>query len=935
MTPERWQRVKDLFHAAADRPTDERAAFLEGACASDHEVRVQVESLLAHDRSTRGHSVSGHGVAALIADERAQLIDAALSEHRLEPGHLVGPYRVIELLGAGGMGEIYKATDTRLGRTVALKLISASALGPSHIERLIGEARAASALNHPNICTVYDIADFRGEPLLVMEMLEGQTLDAELAATPLPIGRWLDLAIQIASGLEAAHLAGIIHRDIKPANIFVTSRGPAKILDFGLAKTAPTDQSAANSLLWLPSRATQRHTEPGSNPGTPGYMSPEQARGEELDARSDLFSLGLVLRDMAIGKTRLEGGLRSGRHIPRAVGGILQRALAADRQQRYQTASAILDDLHRIVRKRARRPAYAALLLLSIAALGAIVVLRLQRGTLPHHAEWMQITNFSDAAVEPALSPDGAMLTFIRGPRTFTTLGQVYVMRLPAGEPRQLTHDDRMKMSPVFSPDGSSIAYTRIDENWAWDTWRVPVAGGSAAPFLANASGLSWIGQGKHLFSALRAGSHMSIVTSDEGRQGVRTVYNPPRSIGMAHRAYLSPDRGSVLLAEMEAARWLPCRLVPFDGSTHGRTVGPSGASCTSAAWSPDGRWMYFSSNARGAFHIWRQEFPDGTPQQITSGPAEEEGIAMAADGRSLITSVGTAVSTVWIRDRRGERALSEQGHSFRPRFSPDGTTVFYLVSQRAGAYHASAGELWSVDVATSRRRRLALSNAIVNYELESTGREIVFVTVDQSPGATLWRAPTDARTPPQKLADDVGSVIAATKEGIVFAAMEGSKAVIYAVRADGRDRRKALPEPVTRLRGVSPDGRWLVVQDGIAMGSDPAPVVLYPFGGTPASRLPLCSACSVRWVLGGQYLSLRFSGVSDAEQRPTYLVPLLPGELLPTVFRQRRLVSETDIATAPGVRIVPGDVTFGADAHTYVYPKFTSHRNLFRIPLE
>ena len=344
------------------------------------------------------------------------------------------------------------------------------------------------------------------------------------------------------------------------------------------------------------------------------------------------------------------------------------------------------------------------------------------------------------------MSSDGQMLTFSRGPRTFTTFGQVYVMRLPDGEPWPLTDDGRVKMSPVFSPDGSSVAYTRIDENWAWDTWRVPVSGGPAAPLVANASALSWIAPGELLFSEIRAGTHMSIVTSNERRDRVRNIYIPSRHSGMAHRSYVSPDRRSVLLAEMEASRWLPCRLVPFDGTTRGHGVGPPGASCTSAAWSPDGRWMYFSSNAGGAFHIWRQKFPNGTLQQITSGPAEEEGLAVAPDGGSLITSVGTGVSTIWMRDSGGERSLSEQGHSFRPRFSRDGSTVFYLVSERPGAFLAKTGELWSVHLRRGVRRRFKLSDAIVNDSVDADRKEILYVTVGATSNATLWRAPSTAR---------------------------------------------------------------------------------------------------------------------------------------------------------------------------------------------
>jgi len=970
MTPERWQQLKEVFHEAAEHQPGDRAAFLEKACGQDGEMRLQVESLLAHDR-TVSHADAEAG--EWLEDERARVLCDALREDgelrdgidalldrggtrgavRLKPGDGIGPYRVLGLIGAGGMGEVYKALDSRLGRAVALKLVSASVLDPSVVHRFLREARASSALNHPNICTVYDILELRGEPLLVLELLEGQTLDALLAKGPLSIRAFFDLAAQLADGLHAAHSAGIVHRDIKPANIFVTARGQAKILDFGLAKTARTDGTDDQSDATAEAFAHML-TRPGARPGTPGYMSPEQARGQELDARSDLFSLGLVLAEMATGHPsfreecleRRQTDLLDDAPVPlpdlsrqasRAFGHILRRAVAKHPEDRYQTALELRDDLARAARKRARRPFYATAAMGSAVVLGLIVLLASRQTAAPLVSErdWVQITNFSDSVVEPALSGDGKQLAFIRGPRTFTTLGQVYVQSLPEGQPRQLTADSRMKMAPVFSPDGASVAFTSIDANWRWDTWRVPVTGGNAEPFVDNASGLSWIGRRELLFSEMKSGTHMAVVSGNDSRDGVRPVYTPPRHSGMAHRSYLSPDRRWVLLAEMDGSRWLPCRLVPFDGSSPGRTVGPADASCTSGAWSPDGRWMYFSSNAGGAFHIWRQQFPDGRPQQVTSGPAEEEGIAMAPDGRSLITSVGTGISTVWIHERGAERPLSEQGHSFRPRFSNDGTRVFYLVSQRPGAYLASTGALWSADLASGHRRQYSLPNTIVNYVVDTDRNELVFVTVDHQAKATLWWAPLDGRTPPRQLAVDVLRGIAVTRQEILFAALEGPAVYVFAIGRDGRGRRKALMQRVTLLRGTSPDGRWIVVLDRTPMGETLGPIVMYPLDGNQNSRTPLCAACSVEWVRDG-HLAVRYSGASDAEQRPTYLVPLPPHDHLPAVFRQGRLITEGELAAVPGVRVVHnGDVTFGADAETYVYPKFTSHRNLFRVPLD
>ena len=270
----------------------------------------------------------------------------------------------------------------------------------------------------------------------------------------------------------------------------------------------------------------------------------------------------------------------------------------------------------------------------------------------PHSATvtYTQVTDFTDSALAPALSPDGRMVAFIRGSSSFLTADQIYVKVLPNGEARRLTDDPRLKYSLAFTPDGAQIAYTVLHlPNWV--TYTVSVLGGDSHLFLSNAAGLTWLDQHQLLFSRTRSGQHMGIVTGTVTGQEFRDVYFPAHERAMAHYSFASPGHKSALVVEMnEIGGWAPCRLVSLDGRFDATPIGPQGP-CRSAGWSPDGSWMYFTASVDGHSHLWRQRFPDGKPEQITSGPVEAEGVAVEPDGRSIITSMGAQESAIWIHD--------------------------------------------------------------------------------------------------------------------------------------------------------------------------------------------------------------------------------------------------------------------------------------------
>ena len=629
----RWNTVERVVQLVLDTPGLERDVILQRSCGSDESLRREVESLLEYHRRADGFMDSP---ASLPVARRV--------------GATIGHYRVLQEIGGGGMGVVFKAEDTRLGRVVALKFLAGRfASTPKVLERFRGEARAASALNHPNVCVIYDIEEIDGEHFIAMEFIEGRTLAELLSEAPLDIERIAALGSQIADALAAAHGRGIVHLDIKPANVMVTPGGLVKVLDFGVARLLRRD---------LRGIAPTAVAETTPMAGTLPYMSPEQLRGEDVDHRADVFALGAVLYEMATGQRPFQGDAvadlvdwilhrapiaprQLNRRIPSRLAGLLHRCLQKDPERRHPGAAVVAAELRQLSLRSHTLGRVGPWLMAVLVALGVMTAISwssARRRDPPTQGSWEQLTDFPDSATSPALSNDGHMLTFIRGSSTFVGPGDIYIKALPDGDARQVTDDRQQKQDPLFTPDGSRISYTTGP--LPYDVWSVAVWGGAPQPLVRNASMLTWIGDGRVMFGEVRGAPHMAIVTADERRRDVRDLYVPARVSGMAHRAYRSPDGKSVLIAEMDTGGqgWLRCRLVPFDGSSVGRQVGPPNAPCTSAAWSPDGDWMYLSAAVDGNHHIWRQGFLSGDPEQVTFGPTQEEGIAMAADGRSLIS---------------------------------------------------------------------------------------------------------------------------------------------------------------------------------------------------------------------------------------------------------------------------------------------------------
>jgi Tol biopolymer transport system component/predicted Ser/Thr protein kinase len=731
MTPERWQQVERLYQAALEREPSQRAAFLKEACAGDEVVRQEVESLLAYEPQAETF------IEAPVLQEAAQGVSA--DQARSLVGRQLGSFKILSLVGAGGMGEVYRARDDRLGREVAIKVLPAEvASDRDRLRRFLREARSASTLNHPNVATIHEIGE-DGVHFITMEYVAGQTLAAKIQGRPLETAEIVEIAVQVADALEEAHSQGITHRDIKPANIMLKPRGQVKLLDFGLAKaTQPGGQTTASDI------STVAKTETGVVLGTVQYMSPEQLLGKEVDHRTDLFSLGVVLYEMATGHRPFSGACMSETidrllHAqPQAVARfnynmsaelerIIIKALEKDREVRYQSAKELLVDLKRLKRdmdsgKLAVAPAarrghrrsliWAAALLVALAGGGIALWLTRSSGEAPEaHLNAVPLTSYPGFETDPSFSPDGNQVAF-----SWNGEGQdnfdIYVKLIGSGPPLRLTDHQSREFSPVWSPDGRSIAFLRELSRQKLEVLLIPALGGperkltevAASPWLKGPY-LAWSPDGKWLavVDASSPESYGLFMLSPESGERLRLTAPPVQSAGDSGPAF-SPDGRSLAFIRTATFAVSDLYLLPLSDSL--QPIGEpkrltfDNRDNASPAWTPEGREIIFSSGQFNNRSLWRMAVSDSAkPQQWATAGENNFCPAISRQGRRFVYSRQVGDVNIWRLDLGAHGKASAPTnliHSTRgdtnAQFSPDGKRIAF-VSDRSGNI-----EIWVCD---------------------------------------------------------------------------------------------------------------------------------------------------------------------------------------------------------------------------------------------